>query len=62
LSDWLPTGEGVLVFADLDEATEAIKAIEGDYDRHSRAARAIAEEWLEASTVMVKIIADAGWS
>lgn len=62
LRDWLPTGEGVLVFSDLDEATEAIKAVEADYERHSRAARAIAEEWFEASTVMGQMIRDAGWT
>jgi glycosyltransferase involved in cell wall biosynthesis len=41
---FLPTGEGAFLFSTLDEAAEAFAAINADYERHCRAARAIAEE------------------
>jgi glycosyltransferase involved in cell wall biosynthesis len=41
---FLPTGEGAFLFSTLDEAAEAFGAINADYERHCRAARAIAEE------------------
>ncbi len=62
LGDCLPTGEGVLLFSTLDELLEGLKEIDVDYVRHSRAARAIAEEYFEASKVMKQMIRDAGWS
>jgi len=47
----LPLGEGLLAFRTADEAVEAVRAVEGDYERHARAARRIAEEHLEAGLV-----------
>ena len=41
----LPTGEGLFAFDDADDVCRAFDAIESDYDRHSRAAREIAEEY-----------------
>ena len=40
--DVLPVGEGVLAFATPEEAADAVRAVEGDYARHSRAARELA--------------------
>jgi hypothetical protein len=51
-SGWLPVGEGLLAFRTLDEAVEAIEAVNTDYERHRRAARAIAEEFFDARTVL----------
>ena len=45
---YLPTGEGLFAFRSLDEILAAVDAIESDYPRACRAARAIAEEHLEA--------------
>ena len=62
IGDWLPTGEGVLLFGTLAEAIERLRELRLDYQRHSRAARAIAEEYFEASTVLKNMLHDAGWA
>jgi hypothetical protein len=62
LADCLPVGEGVLLFNDVDEAVEALREVQSDYARHSRGARALAEEHFEASKVFRRMIEDAGWA
>jgi hypothetical protein len=59
--DWLPTGEGVFSFSDLDEVLEALDRLDTDYERHARAARGIAEEYFEASKVIGRMLDDAGF-
>jgi Glycosyl transferases group 1 len=49
---WLPTGRGLLTFADMEEAVEGIERIERDYDAHCRAAREFAEEHLDHRKVL----------
>jgi hypothetical protein len=56
----LPTGEGLFAFKTTDEAAAAIEAINADYDKHSRAAREIAEEHFRAETVLAKLLRDLG--
>ncbi len=56
----LPTGEGLFAFSTIDEALNAIDAINGNYEKHCKAARAIAEEFFDAPTVAAKLLADAG--
>jgi hypothetical protein len=53
---YLPTGEGLLSFNDLDSAAAALEAVAGDYERHSRAAEEIAREYLDAERVVQSII------
>jgi hypothetical protein len=48
----LPTGEGVLPFSDIAEAVAAFESVLAEYDRHCRAARAIAHEYLRAEKVL----------
>ena len=48
----LPTGQGLLAVNNAEEAREAIGRIEDDYALHSRRAREIAHEYLEAKKVM----------
>jgi hypothetical protein len=48
----LPVGEGLFAFETLDEAVAAIDAINADYARHCRAARRIAEEFLDGPRVV----------
>jgi hypothetical protein len=60
-TEWLPAGEGVLPFSDLDELVERVRELEADYDRHARAARAIAEEHFEARTVLAGMLEAAGF-
>ncbi|MEO5904836.1 MAG: glycosyltransferase, partial [Gemmatimonadaceae bacterium] len=59
--DWLPTGEGVLLFSDMDTVLECLRSIEDEYERHARAARALAEEYFEAGTVVGRMLDDAGF-
>lgn len=52
----LPTGEGLLAFANSGQAAEAIAEVEANTARHRRAARAIAEEHLDARKVLSGLI------
>jgi hypothetical protein len=56
----LPTGEGLFAFNTTEEAVAAIEAINSDYEKHSRAALAIAEEYFEAGKVLGKLLKDLG--
>jgi len=55
----LPVGEGLLVFSDIDEAAEAIRRVESDHSRHSRAARAIAEQFFNSDKVLSNLLEQA---
>jgi hypothetical protein len=55
----LPVGEGLLAFRTVDEAVEGAHAIVDDYDRHARAARAIAEEHFDSDKVLTALLEDA---
>jgi hypothetical protein len=57
---YIPTGEGLFAFNSMDEIIEAFEAIRDDYGRHSRAARAVAEEYFKAETVLEKVLRDLG--
>jgi hypothetical protein len=50
-SSFLPNGEGLFRFTTIEEAVEAMAAINGDYARHCRAARAIAEAYFNGRQV-----------
>ncbi|MBA2439815.1 MAG: hypothetical protein H0V50_03980 [Thermoleophilaceae bacterium] len=52
----LPTGRGLLTFRDVDEAAAGIAEINGDYAGHCRAARELAEEFLDARKVMAPVV------
>jgi hypothetical protein len=54
----LPTGEGLLTFGDLEEAAAGIQAINSGYERHCRAARGIAEEFLDYRKVLPAFLDD----
>ncbi len=56
----LPTGEGLFAFNTMEEIVAAFDAIDCDYERHSRAARDIAEEYFRAETVLGKVMDDLG--
>ncbi len=61
LGDWLPTGEGVLVFSDVDGVIEALDRLDRDYERHARAARIMAETHFEAAKVIGSMLDQAGY-
>jgi hypothetical protein len=58
-SDVLPVGEGILPFTNLEEAVRGIREVEANYDRHSRAARAIAEEYFCSDKVLTRLLEEA---
>jgi hypothetical protein len=56
----LPVGEGLFAFNSMDEILAAFAAINSDYEKHTGAARAIAEEYFRAETVLGKLLEDLG--
>jgi len=56
ISAHLPCGEGLFAVADVQEAAAAVREIEGDYGRHSRAARELAREFLAADRVLPRLL------
>ena len=55
----VPVGEGLLSFRTLDEAVTRAEQIAANYQRHCRAARAIAEEYFASDKVLGKFIEEA---
>jgi hypothetical protein len=55
-SNFLPIGEGLLAFDDTAEAAAAVATVEGNLDRHAKAARSIAEEHLDARKVLPPLL------
>jgi hypothetical protein len=55
-SRFLPDAEGLFRFRCMEEAVQAFAAIEADYERHSRRARALAEEYFDACRVVTRVL------
>lgn len=55
----LPPGEGLLRFTTLSQAAEALRSVTDDYAKHSRAARALAEEHFDAKKIAAAILEQA---
>lgn len=55
-----PVGAGLFAVATVEEAAAAVEAINRDYARHCRAARALAAEHLDAPHVAARLLRDAG--
>jgi hypothetical protein len=56
----LPVGQGLFACTTVEEAADAFQAVAADYERHSRAARALAEEYFRAETVLGRLLEDLG--
>jgi hypothetical protein len=56
----LPTGLGLYAFHTLEDIPPAIEAINSDYQKHSQAAKDIAEEYFNAETVLQQMLIEAG--
>jgi hypothetical protein len=56
----IPTGEGLFAVSTVEDAAAAVEAINGDYERHCRAARELAEEYFEAGAVASRFLAEVG--
>jgi hypothetical protein len=51
-----PTGEGLLTFTTLEEALFGVEEISRNHSRHSRAARALAEEYFDSDKVLSRLL------
>ena len=59
-SKHLPSGEGLLAFDSPEDAARALRRVEADPARHSRAARAVAEEHFDSARVLASLLAEVG--
>jgi hypothetical protein len=59
LAGVLPVGEGLLAFRSLEEAADALREVEGDYARHAKAARAVAEACFDSDAVLTRLVEEA---
>jgi hypothetical protein len=57
VADHYPTGDGLVCFRHLDDALAGAAAIDADYQHHSRAARAFAEEFLDSRRSLTAMLA-----
>ena len=55
-SGYLPHGEGMFRFRSLDDAAAALTEINADYERHCRAARAIAETHFDSARALETVL------
>jgi hypothetical protein len=55
-SSFLPNGEGMFRFSTLRETADALEAVNANYERHSRAARQIAETHFDAKQVLGRVL------
>jgi hypothetical protein len=56
----LPATDGLRFFASLDEAADALRAVEADYAAAARAARRLAEDAFATDVVLPQVLAAAG--
>lgn len=56
----LPLGEGLLAFRTFEDAVAGAEAIASDYERHSCAARAIAEQHFDSDKVLGRLLGEVG--
>jgi hypothetical protein len=59
-SKFIPTGNGLFAFSDMDGILAAVDTIESDYQSHSRAAREIAKEFFAGEVVVKSLLDRAG--
>ena len=56
----LPTGRGLFAFSSMDEVLAAVESINGDYKKHSRAAREIARDYFNYDIVLGSMLDELG--
>ncbi len=55
-SSVLPNGLGMFRFSTMEQAVEALAAVNADYPRHCRAARELTEAYFDAKTIAARIL------
>lgn len=58
-SEWLPTGEGVLAFKNLDQAIASIAEVNSRYEFHCKKAREIAVEFFNYRIILANLLEQA---
>jgi GT2 family glycosyltransferase len=61
-SNILPTGQGLFAFAGMEEAAQALESINSDYERHCKAASALAQEYFSYDVVLKQLLNTVGLS
>jgi hypothetical protein len=56
----LPVGEGLLTFSTIDDAVQCIEDLNRDYERHSMAARKMAETYFDSERVLGELLKRVG--
>ncbi len=59
-SNVLPTGEGLLAFSTVEEASDAVASVSEDVARHSKAASEVARECFDSDVVLGRLLAELG--
>lgn len=59
-SSYLPVGDGLLAFDELDQACDAVDRVRLDYDRHRRAAVALARDHFDSDRVLPALLDQVG--
>jgi hypothetical protein len=62
VSDYLPTGNGLLTFRDMSEAVAGVAEIDSNYEHHRKAARKLAEEYFSSEICLGKMLSACGYS
>jgi glycosyltransferase involved in cell wall biosynthesis len=60
LPEHYPRGEGLLLFSTVEEARAAVEEVRGNYARHARAAREVAEECFDSDKVLGRLLGTLG--
>ena len=55
-SAFLPTGEGLFGFETAEDVLASLESMNGDYARHARAARDLAEAYLDSDKVLSRLL------
>ncbi len=55
-SSFVPSGEGLIPFETVDDVVAGVEELQSDYERHRRAARALAEENFRSDTVLSRLL------
>jgi hypothetical protein len=56
IDTYLPTGNGLLTFTDIDSAVNAVEHVETAYAKHALAARSFAREFLDSDLVLSRLL------
>jgi hypothetical protein len=59
-SNVYPTGKGLFAFSTMEELIAAVETINSDYEKHCRAAKDIAREYLSHDVVLGRMLAELG--